>query len=64
MDVFGRAGSYKTVFNSLNMLTVRVRQADPSLSNGGEGATEGRWKGVRRASITSEIKEDFSGQLY
>ena len=41
MDVFGRAGSYKTVFNSLNMLTVRVRQADPSLSNGGEGATEG-----------------------
>lgn len=44
MDVFGRAGSYKTtVFNSLtlSMLTVCVRQADPSLSNGGEGTTEG-----------------------
>lgn len=42
MDVFGRAGSYKTtVFNSLSVLTGRVRQADPSLSNGGEGATEG-----------------------
>ena len=42
MDVFGRAGSYKTtVFKSLSVLTGRVRQADPSLSNGGEGATEG-----------------------
>lgn len=30
----------------------------------GKELLKGRWKGVRRASITSEINEDFSGQLY